>query len=133
MNLATYLGSSDIRSTADILRRISRESDLIGTNHLFSLEGKLMSDFSLAAWSKREFYILGPNFGGVVTGERAEAIENSMQFAESPNTETCRPLEVAGVKWFVVDLRLTETRDWSRCAVEYMSEGHYTLLKMRYS
>lgn len=127
-----YLGTQDIQTIAARLKQVSRESDLIATNHLFSIQGGALSDFSLAAWSGREFLILGPRFGGEIIGRKAEAIENSMQFADAPTTVTCRPLEEAGVRWFIVDLQLTDTRNWSVCAEEIFRAGDFTLLSMRH-
>jgi hypothetical protein len=126
------LGSNESRSVGEFIRVSSGESDLVATNHLFDPSGNPLSDFSLAVWAEREFLILGPRFGGEIIGRKSEAIENSMQFADSPTTDTCRPLEEAGVRWFVVDLQLTDTREWSVCAEEVFRAGDFILLSMRY-
>jgi hypothetical protein len=126
------LGSNESRSVGEFIRVSSDESDLVATNHLFDLSGNPLSDFSLAVWAEREFLTLGPRFGTEIIGRKAEAIENSMQFADSPTTDTCRPLEEAGVRWFVVDLQLTDTRNWSVCAEEIFRAGDFTLLSMHY-
>jgi hypothetical protein len=128
-----YLGTHESQAIAAQLKQVSRESDLIATNHLFDADGRALSNFSLAAWSGREFLILGPRFGGDVTRRKAEAIEHSMRFANSPSIDSCKRLESAGVKWFVVDLQLTDSRDWSACAETVVSKGRFTLLSMHYS
>jgi len=127
-----HLGTQDIQAIAARLRQVSRESDLIATNLLIKKQGERLSDLPLAAWSGREFLVLRTEFPGDVSGRKAEATEHSMQFADSPTTNTCRPLEEAEVKWFVVDLQLTDTRNWSVCAEEVFSVGNLTLLSMRY-
>lgn len=125
------LGEQDIQEIASKLRLLSKESELVATNHLYDTAGTALSDFSLAAWSGREFLVLGPRFVGDLTGLRAESVRHSMEFGASPSSYSCRYLWDAGVRWFVADLQVTPIRDWSICSNVAFSTDKYVLLSLQ--
>ena len=124
------LGEQDIQDIASRMRLLSKESELVATNHLYDSAGQALSDFSLAAWSGREFLILGPRFAGDLTGHKAEAVRYSMEFGASPSSDSCRYLWNNGVRWFVADLRVTPIRDWSICSSVAFSTEKFLLLSL---
>jgi hypothetical protein len=124
------IGSYEEVEAGRWLRSNVADNDLIGTNHLFGDEGGGVDNMALAVWSQREFFVLGPSLGSKIEQHRIAAMSVSRSFADDPSAATCRRISQAGVKWFVVDKRLTETRDWSVCAKPNYSNSHFTILKV---
>jgi len=124
------LGSSSQKSTAAWINKNSAPGDLIATNYLFDeLEGSV-SDYAFAVWSRREFLVLGPKLGYGTTPRRTAAFELSRSFAEEPTTENCSRLRSQGVRWFIVDMRLTRNRVWSFCANQVFSSEDFVVFKI---
>jgi hypothetical protein len=124
------LGSTANRSVGRWLKDNSLKTDVVGTNSLRNPEGGENSDFSMAVWSHREFLILGPRFFVGDPHEKDNAVRISNGFAERPTASSCEAIQNAGVKWFIVDTRLTATRDWSVCSDMRMKEGNLIVLQI---
>jgi hypothetical protein len=124
------IGSIEEVEVGRWLRDNTTTSDLIATNHLFGDEGGGVDNMALAVWSQREFFVLGPSLGSKIEEHRIAAMIVSRSFADDPSAATCRRISQVGVKWFVVDRRLTETRDWSVCAKPKYSNSHFAILKV---
>ena len=107
-----YLGSLDTQQAGAWLSRNSQPDDLIATNYLRDASGNLIDDYALAVWSGRAFFILGPKFGNRSEEERIR-VNASEAFARGEATALER-LQSFGVKWFVVDTRLTPNRQWGK-------------------
>ena len=128
--IASNYGSEDVRAVGDWLSQNSSYSDIVATNYLVgATTGGSISDFVLAVWSDREFLVLGPQLGADPR-ENDPEISASLDFAERASDETCRELLNRGVRWFIVDLRLTETRAWTRCASQVFTRGDFVVLRL---
>ncbi len=127
--LAGNLGSKEIQDVGLWLNNNSESWALIATNHLVSSNGGELSDYSLAVWSDRTFLVLGPRFPNYSTvKEQAKGL--SLTFAENPTKDVCRSLSEQGVRWFVVDLRLTKTRSWKTCAATSYESENFVVLRL---
>jgi hypothetical protein len=132
--IALFYGSPDIRAVGRWIKENSTPTEKIATN---SLEGILdgvfqgsNSDYALAVWSEREFLVLGPQLGGV-TDDTAIRVSYSLAFADSPSSRSCQNLLDQGVGWFVVDLKLTNVRNWHVCADVAFQAGDFRVLRLR--
>lgn len=105
--IAGNLGSKESQQVAKWLRETSSQSDLIATNHLIDPEsGSLLSDFSLSAWSDREFLVLGPKFLGASSSVES-AFKSSMRFGDVGVDTKPNSLAEFGVDFFVFDKKIT--------------------------
>jgi hypothetical protein len=127
--LAGNLGSKEIQDVGLWLNNNSESWALIATNHLVSSNGGELSDYSLAVWSDRTFLVLGPRFVGQ-SSEKERAMSLALRFAENPTKDVCRSLSEQGVRWFVVDLRLTKTRSWETCAAASYNSENFLVLRL---
>jgi hypothetical protein len=127
--LAQNIGSPDIQSVGFWLNQNSMPGDLVATNHIAYPNGKPLSSFDLAVWSERTFLVLGPRFGGE-SPAKDRAVALSLRFAENPSEEICNSLSEFGVRWFVIDLRLTQTRSWSTCTTTAYENKDFLVLQL---
>ena len=124
------LGSISQQNVGRWIRENSVSGDVVGTNFLFDeLKGDV-SDYALAVWSEREFFVLGPKLGYGTSSARTSAFELSRSFAEEPTEETCARLRAQRVRWFIVDTQLTRNRVWTLCANEVFSDENFLVLKL---
>jgi len=131
--LLTLLGSPQHKTVGVWLNENSLRHDLVATNISIS-GGEETSDnitnWDLALWSQREFLILAPRQLGGSQSKKLEAMALSESFAISPSAATCRSLSQRGVRWYVVDLRLTTQRDWSICTSKAFTRENLVILKL---
>jgi hypothetical protein len=124
------LGPPDARTVAHWLRDNSEITELVATNYLRDKSGDLSSDYSLAAWSRREFLVLGPSlsFSSVSTDE---AIRWSEEFGRLPSAESAAYLKSQDVKWYIVDLDKTPVRSWEPFAETVVMTWRFWVLRLR--
>jgi hypothetical protein len=114
----------------DWLRHNTNHGELIATNYLRNSEGELLSDYSLAVWSEREFWVLGPRFFPD-NKEQQRAVFISERFADSPNGPDLELMWAAGIRWFVVDQELTDSRSWEPYAKVTSTFGLISVLELQ--
>ncbi len=128
--IATSLGQLDNQLVGRWLRSNTLPTDLIATNELFdSSTGQPLSDFSLAAWSKREFLVLGPSFLGDYSRLRSQ-LDVSQQFGYAPSQTEAEQLRQWGVKWFVVDRLDSSFNDWENTWDVHYANEHFFVVKI---
>jgi len=111
--LATYLGSPDDEAVGLWIRENTDAGSLIATNSLLKVgpEDAFDDDYSLAMWSDREFLVIGPRFASATKTAKYE-IDLCLRFGSEPTTKDLETLTDLGVRWFVIDLAVTDHRDW---------------------
>ena len=91
------------------------------------------------AWSERGSLLQAPALvgayqrledGGDVDAEIARRMSLSVAFAQRPDAGSAAALAEAGVRWFVVDLRRTDARDWSPHAVLRYENAEFAVLEL---
>ncbi len=100
------LGTDQIQSIGRFLNHAAEPQDLIATNYLFRQDAGLpYSDYSLAAWSNREYLVMDPSGPWFDSSSRAHAVarDSVIAFATKPNLKSLQDLRDFNVKWFVVD------------------------------
>jgi len=109
--IESVTGSTENRFVGLWLKANTKSSDVVATNSLRGSDCALLSDYSLALWSERDFFVIGPKFFNKHQAQ-ADATVTSEDFANSPNRRTAAALWAAGVRWFVIDTRVTDRRSW---------------------
>jgi hypothetical protein len=124
------IGPPDARTVALWLRENSARQDIVATNYLRDKYGEFDNDYSLAAWSRREFLVLGPSlsFSSVSTDE---AIRWSEEFGRLPSAESAAYLKSQDVKWYIVDLDKTPVRSWEPFAETVVMTWRFWVLRLR--
>ena len=89
----------------------------------------------LAAETRRRFLIQGLRFQLHVDNtdlpRQIMRMDTSLEFANSPNEQVASDLKAYGVSGYVVNLSLTEHRDWSKFAIERFRSGDFVYLELR--
>jgi hypothetical protein len=104
------------------LREASGETKWGGANYL------------LPAETRRRFLVQGLRFQtgyGEPTPDQIARVSVSLRFANSPSLEVVEKLRLYGVSGYVVNLALTEHRDWSPFAVEKFRSGDFVYLELK--
>jgi len=122
------IGSKELRATANWLFGRDPIHKLIATNFLFYDDSQRLpsSDFSMSAWSQREFLVLGPRFAAD-NQDLQTAVRLSLSYAENPTEELAAELRQRDVRWFVVDKFKTTYREW-RLTTNVMYENERFLV-----
>jgi len=123
-------GPPDAITAATWLRDNSEPRDIVATNYLRDKSGEFENDFSLAAWSQREFLVIGPSlaFDSALTDS---AIDISEEFALRPSALLAAELRSRGVKWYIVDLDKTPLRSWEPYAEIAVMTWRFWVLRLR--
>jgi len=92
-------------------------------------------NYLASAYTRRRFLMEGLAFQvGHVQGPTKEQIQRmtlSLKFANSPNRQAASDLKAYGVSGYVVNLSLTEHRDWSEFAIERFQSGNFVYLELK--
>lgn len=92
------------------------------------------ANYLLPAYTRRRFLMQGLAFQIAtqqLTKKQIDQMNLTLEFANSPTMQTVRDLKAAGVSGFVVNLSLTEHRDWTEFAIERIRSGNFVYLEFR--
>jgi len=118
------IGAPKSRTVGVWLGEKTKTTDVIATNHLVVPgTSSPLADFSLAAWSEREFLVLGPRFLRGESTRIKKGIQASLSFGSLPSPIGAKRLREFGVTWFVVDRLNSAFTDWETAwDVEYVND-----------
>lgn len=128
--IGSLYGNQDLQKIGAWLKTATNESDFIATNYLQNRRGELISDYSLAVWSERTFFVLGPKFFSD-NSSQIVATAISKRFAETASKQNANKLWDAGVRWFVIDTALVIRDNWLESADEKYRTGRFVILRLR--
>jgi hypothetical protein len=123
-------GSPEVQEMGRWLRTSTKKSDIIATNYLRDHAGELSSDYTLAVWSERTFFVLGPRFF-IESQSQVMATSTSEEFADTASIESAKILWASGVRWFVVDTTLVSRDNWNERADAVHQIGRFVVLRLR--
>jgi hypothetical protein len=95
------------------------------------------ANYLLPAETRRRFLVQGLAFYGIsfqgsdISSEQVERMSATLDFANQPTSTVATDLKRRGVFGFVVNLSLTEHRDWSEFAIERFQSGNFVYLELR--
>lgn len=121
---AALIGSSEEEDVGRWLRKNTSKSSVIATNSF--LQGE---SFSLAVYSDREYFILGPDYVRS-TPAKAEAMSLSKAVADNPSVRTFRELQDRNISYFVVDRAATSSTTWSKFANIVYENSRFVVLEI---
>lgn len=88
---------------------------------------------SLPVETRRRFLVQGLRFQTgyePATAEQIRRMSLSLEFANEPTSQIAADLKAFGVTGFLVNLSLTENRDWSEFAIEKFRSGNFLYLEL---
>lgn len=95
------------------------------------------ANFQLPAETQRRFLVQGLLFSGAdfrgnrsLTTRETSFLRLSLSFANSPTKRDVSELQDLGVRYFVVNLRLTALSDWGDFATERSRSSEFLLLEL---
>ena len=106
-------------------------------SHASSVSGETKwggANFLASVETRRRFLIQGLRFQtgyDLPTSEQMNRMTLSLDFANTPSASSLRRLKAYGVSGYVVNLSLTEHRDWSEFAIERFRSGNFVYLELR--
>jgi hypothetical protein len=106
-------------------------------SHASSVSGETKwggANYLASAETRRRFLIQGLRFQtgyDLPTSEQMNRMTLSLDFANTPSASSLRRLKAYGVSGYVVNLSLTEHRDWSEFAIERFQSGNFVYLELR--
>lgn len=92
------------------------------------------ANYLLPAYTRRRFLLQGLRFQagyGIPSSEQMNRMRISLDFANKPNSSTNQELKSYGVTYFIVNLTLTERRNWEPFAHEIFRQAEFILLKLK--
>ena len=133
-NIISNFGNSDLVLLGKYIRENTSEKLILASNNFYPDRFQGGSNFLLPAETRRRFLIQGL-FHLTGSGEPSEEQTNrmnlSIEFAQSPSVLTLDRLKEYGVGGYVVNLALTNHRDWAEYSSELFRSGNYVFLVLR--
>ena len=89
------------------------------------------ANYLLPVETRRRFLLQGLRFQTGLAEPSIEQLKRlnlSIEFAENPSTLLLKRLKEYGVEGYVVNLALTDRRDWSEFATEAFRSGDFVFL-----
>ncbi len=133
-NPVSNFGTTDLVLLGKYIRENTSEKLILASNNFYPDRFQGGSNFLLPAETRRRFLIQGL-FHLTGSGEPSEEQTNrmtlSIEFAESPSALTLKRLKEYGVGGYVVNLTLTNRRDWAEYSSVAFQSGNYVFLLLR--
>lgn len=131
LNIVSSFGTTDLILLGKYIRENTSDKLILASNNFYPDRFQGGSNFLLPAETRRRFLIQGL-FHLTGSGEPSEEQTNRMnlstEFAKSPSVLTLRRLKEYGVGGYVVNLTLTNHRDWTEYSSEVFRSGNYVFL-----
>jgi hypothetical protein len=90
------------------------------------------ANFLLPAYTQRKFLVQGPRFVYQnFSNDLEDRMKLSLGFANNPTMDTVLKLKTYGVKGFVVNLSLTQIRDWSQFANTLYANDEFVFMTLK--
>jgi len=145
--------SPDLVALGEVIRSSTQQDDLFASNNFCCfgeswLQQSELADsairqddfgganFQLPAETQRRFLLQGPRFLGEdlrrkrgLSASESKVLKLSLSFANSPTEKDVLELQKLGARYFVVNLGLTNLRDWSEFAIERFRSSEFLLLE----
>ena len=128
---APNLGTSDLIAVGKYIRDNTRKDAVLASNNFYFDRFQGGENFLLPAETRRRFLIQGlayQTFFGTPSAEQMQRMNLSVEFADQPSALVLKRLKEYGVMGYVVNLALTDRRDWSEFAIEAFRSGDFVFL-----
>ena len=124
-------GTSDLIAVGGFIRDNTSPEIVLASNNFYSDQFQGGFNYLLPAETQRRFLMQGLAFQTGFAEPSTEQIQRmnlSLKFADQPSALVLKKLKEYGVKGYVVNLALTDRRDWSEFATEAFRSGDFVFL-----
>lgn len=115
--IEVYIGPPEIREIGQWIKRETGKHDVVATNYMLQPKGgRAYSDFALAAWSDREFLVMGTwsVWFDIEVGAQVAARDAVISLTNDFSPDALSVVKDYGVKWLVVDKENTNMFERSK-------------------
>ena len=127
-------GTSDLIAVGKFIRDNTNQEIVLASNNFYSDQFQGGFNYLLPAETQRRFLMQGLSFQTGLASPSTEQIKRmnlSLEFANQPSTLVLKRLKEYGVKGYVVNLALTDRRDWTEFATESFKSGDFVFLILK--
>jgi len=127
-------GTKDLISVGKFVREITDPSIILASNNFMPNRPHGGADFLLPAETRRRFLLQGLRFQtGLIdpSVEQTKRMSLSNEFADQPTRSSLNELKRYGVEGFIVNLSLTNRREWTEFADELFRSGNFVYLQLK--
>ena len=159
--VAAVFGNDDMAALGKYVRQHTNENAILASNHFccfgesWQISGHSDSEFRyvsvgsaptlsskgggnylLPAYTERRFLVQGLRFqqysgSDALAGDPFRRLRVSLEFANRPSQRAADNLKAYDVSGFIVNLALTDQRNWSKFADERFRSGEFVYLELR--
>lgn len=134
LNVVSSFGTNDLILIGKFIRENTSEELILASNNFYPDRFQGGSNYLLPAETRRRFLIQGLfhlTGSGEPSKEQINRMNLSIEFAQSPSELTLKRLKEYGVGGYVVNLALTNHRDWAKYSSEVFRSGNFVFLVLR--
>ena len=127
-------GTSDLIAVGRFIRDNTNHEIVLASNNFYLEQEQGGFNYLLPAETQRRFLMQGLAFQTGLADPSTEQIERmnlSLEFADQPSEFALKRLKEYGVKGYVVNLALTDRRDWSEFATELFRSGNFVFMMLK--
>ena len=124
-------GTSDLIAVGGFIRNNTSPEIVLASNNFYSDQFQGGFNYLLPAETQRRFLMQGLAFQTGLAEPSTEQIQRmnlSLESADQPSALVLKRLKEYGVEGYVVNLALTDRRDWSEFATEAFRSGDFVFL-----
>ena len=131
LNIVSNFGTADLVLLGKYIRENTSDKLILASNNFYPDRFQGGSNFLLPAETRRRFLIQGLfhlTGSGEPSKEQTNRMNLSIEFAQNPGELTLKRLKEYGVGGYVVNLNLTNHRDWAEYSSEVFRSGNFVFL-----
>ena len=130
-NTEPNFGTNDLIEVGKFIRNRTDQDLILASNNFNQKFKHGGANYLLLVETRRRFLLQGLRFQTGLAEPSIEQLKRlnlSIEFAENPSTLLLKRLKEYGVEGYVVNLALTDRRDWSEFATEAFRSGDFVFL-----
>jgi hypothetical protein len=127
-------GTSDLIAVGRFIRDNTNHEIVLASNNFYLEQEQGGFNYLLPAETQRRFLMQGLAFQTGLADpstEQTQRMNLSIEFADQPSEFALKRLKEYGVKGYVVNLALTDRRDWSEFATELFRSGNFVFMMLK--
>jgi hypothetical protein len=133
-NTESNFGTNDLIEVGKFIRDKTDRDLILASNNFYQEFKQGGANYLLPVETRRRFLLQGLRFQTGLAEpsiEQTKRMDLSIEFAENPSSLSLKRLKEYGVEGYVVNLALTDRRDWSEFANESFRSGDFVFLVLK--
>jgi len=133
-NTESNFGTNDLIEVGQFIRNRTDQDLILASNNFSKKIKQGGANYLLPVETRRRFLLQGLRFQTGLAEpsiEQTKRMELSIDFAENPSSLSLKRLKEYGVEGYVVNLALTDRRDWSEFATELFRSGNFVFMMLK--